>query len=72
MNGQNEDLVYTVKEAAQIMKTSQNIVRQLITSGELPYLKLGNVKIRRSAIENLLVKLEEKEAKDNNNKQEAV
>lgn len=70
MNGQNEDLVYTVKETAQIMKTSQKIVRQLIKTGELPHLKLGHVKIRKAAIENFLIKLEEKEAKDNH--QEAM
>lgn len=65
MNGQNEDLVYTVKEAAQIMKVSQNIVRQLIASGKLPHLKLGHVKVRKTAIVNLLEKLE-KEASEKN------
>jgi len=53
-----DDLVYTIKEAAQVMKTSPNFIRELIKKGELPYLKLGSIKIRRVAIEQLLERME--------------
>jgi len=54
-------MVYTVKEAAALMKTSPQYVRKLIASGELPSLKLGCLKIRKVAIECLLERRERNE-----------
>lgn len=54
----NDDLVYTVKEAAELLKTSQQYIRGLIEQGELQALKLGRLKIRKTSIESFLERLE--------------
>lgn len=45
-----EDIIYTVKEAAKLIKTNQSYVYELIKAGHLPVLKLGSMKIRREAL----------------------
>jgi len=56
-----EDVIYTVQEVAQLLKTNGTYVYSLINSGELPALKLGRLKIRKQALEDFL---ERNEGKD--------
>lgn len=56
-----EDILYTVPETAKLIKSNADYVYKLIRAGQLPVLKLGNYKIRRSA---LLEFLEKNEGKD--------
>ena len=56
-----EDVLYTVKEVSELLKTNPNYVYELIKRGLLPALKLGSLKIRRIS---LLKFLKENEGKD--------
>jgi excisionase family DNA binding protein len=56
-----EDMLYTVAEAAKLIKSNPTYVYELIKSGLLPVLKLGSYKIRRQS---LLMFLEKYEGKD--------
>ena len=56
-----EDVLYTVKETAKLLKTNTSYVYELIKKGFLPALKLGSFKIRKSS---LLKFLEENEGYD--------
>lgn len=47
---ESEDIIYTVKETAKLIKTNQSYVYELIKAGHLPVLKLGSIKIRREAL----------------------
>ncbi len=49
-----EDKLYSVKEVAESLKISKNIVYNLINSGLLPAYKLGSYKIRESSIDTFL------------------
>ena len=53
-----EEVLYTVKETSKLLKTNPNYIYELIKKGFLPALKLGNLKIRRSAILEFLKKNE--------------
>lgn len=57
----NENLIipddvrlYTVTEAAKILKTNKSYIYQLINSGNLPCVKIGHIKIRHDALSNFL------------------
>lgn len=50
--------LYTVTEVANIMKTSRGYVYQLLNAGLLPYIQLGNKKIRHDALAEFLKKAE--------------
>lgn len=54
----NEDVLYTAKEVAKLIKTNPAYVYNLINHGLLPALKLGNLKVRRTALLNFLEKYE--------------
>lgn len=56
-----EDILYTVTEVSKLIKSNPGYVYRLIKCGLLPALKLGSVKVRRSA---LLKFLEQYEGKD--------
>ena len=56
-----EDILYTVKETAELIKTNPNYVYELIKKGKLSALKLGSYKIRRTS---LLQFLEQYDGKD--------
>jgi excisionase family DNA binding protein len=56
-----EDVLFTVKETSELLKTNTNYVYELIKRGMLPALKLGSFKIRKSS---LLAFLQENEGKD--------
>lgn len=51
-------MLYTVKEAAEILKTNVEYVHKLRKAELLPFIKLGCYKIRREALEEFLVKYE--------------
>jgi excisionase family DNA binding protein len=53
-----DDVLYTVAEAAKLIKTNPAYVYQLIHAGLLPVLKLGSIKIRRTALLDFLEKYE--------------
>lgn len=49
-----EDILYTVKEVAKLIKSNTSYVYELIDRGILPALKLGSLKVRRMALEDFL------------------
>lgn len=53
-----EEMLYTVKETAKILKTNTDYVYSLIKKGKLRCLKLGSFKIRKSTLEDFLLKYE--------------
>lgn len=61
MKNDNDDVLYTVKEVAGLIKTNSTYVYELIRLGLLPALKLGSLKVRKDA---LLAFLEKYEGKD--------
>ena len=62
-----EDVLYTVKETAELLKTNPNYVYELIKRGLLPALKLGSLKIRRISLLKFLKENEGKDLTDLNN-----
>jgi DNA binding domain, excisionase family len=56
-----EDILYTVKEVASLLKCSPNYVYDLKKAGLLRFMKLGNLKCRK---ETLLKFLEDYDGKD--------
>ena len=58
---EKEEMLYTVRDVAKIIRTSPDYVYTLIRKGLLPALKLGSLKVRRDA---LIKFLEENEGKD--------
>ena len=59
--------LYTVKEAAKIMKVNVHRVYDLIRVGLLPALKLGSIKIRKESLEEFLKKYDGMDLTDLNN-----
>ncbi len=57
----SNDMLYTVKEVAQILKVNVDYVHKLRKVGILPFMKLGKFKCRRISLEKFL---EEYEGKD--------
>ena len=51
-----EDMLYTVKETADILKANTDFVYALIRKGYLRALKLKSLKVRKSTLENFLAK----------------
>lgn len=49
-----EDMVYTVKEVASILKTNVDYVHKLRKAGLLKFLKLGSYKCRKASLEAFL------------------
>lgn len=62
-----EPMLYTVKEVAQILKCNSTRVYGLKDAGLLPFLKLGQLKCRREAVEEFLRKYEGYDVSDPNN-----
>ena len=56
-----ENVLYTIPEVAELLKTNENYVYKLIKAGLLPCLKLGRFKVRKEAV---LKFLELNEGKD--------
>ena len=53
-----EEMLYTVKETAKILKTNTDYVYALIKKGKIRCLKLGSYKIRKSTLEEFLSQYE--------------
>lgn len=53
-----EDRLLTVQEAAERLSTSESQVRSLLKKGFLPYLVIGNMKIRESTLSKFLADYE--------------
>lgn len=53
-----EEFLYTVEEAARILKSNQTYVHKLLNNGLIPYLVLGRRKIRKQALDDFLKKYE--------------
>lgn len=53
-----ENMLYTVPEVAEILKTNKNYVYTLYKAGLLKFLKLGRLKCRKETLEEFLAKYE--------------
>ena len=62
-----EPILYTVQEVAKILKCNPSRVYELKKAGLLPFLKLGQLKCRREAVEEFLRKYEGYDVSDPNN-----
>ena len=62
-----EKLLYTVKEAAQLLGVNVHVVYDLIKNGLLPGLKLGSLKIRKESLEEFTQKYEGMDMSDLDN-----
>lgn len=63
MNGvsESENILYTAKEVAQLLKTNVDYVHKLRKSGLLPFLKLGQYKVRKQTLIDFLSRYEGKD-----------
>ena len=61
---ESENILYTVKEVAILLKTNVDYVHKLRKSGLLPFLKLGQYKVRRQALDEFLSRYEGKDLTD--------
>ncbi len=57
-NAESQDILYTVAETAELLKTGVNTVYELIRAGLLPVLKLGGYKVRRISLLEFLERYE--------------
>jgi excisionase family DNA binding protein len=65
MKGENiETILYTVKEVAELLKTNVDYIHKLRKSGLLPFLKLGQYKVRRESLLAFLANYEGKDLTD--------
>lgn len=53
-----EEILYTVRETATLLKVNVDTVHKLRKSGVLPFLKLGQYKVRKQALNDFLEKYE--------------
>ena len=67
-----EEILYTVKETAKLLKVNPNYVYDLIKKEMLPALKLGSFKIRRTSLLNFVKENEGKDMTDLNNIKELI
>ena len=58
------DVLYTVKEVAELLKTNIDYVHKLRKAGLLPFLKIGQYKVRKQALEHFLERYEGKDLTD--------
>lgn len=63
-NNNIDTMLYTVKEAATILKTNVDYIHKLRKAGLLPFLKLGQYKVRRQALDDFLIRNEGKDLTD--------
>ena len=62
-----EDVLYTVKEVSQLIKTNVGYVYNLIKKGYLPALNLRSLKVRRASLLEFLEKYDGKDLSDLDN-----
>ena len=58
------DVLYTVKEVAELLKTNIDYVHKLRKAGLLPFLKIGQYKVRKQSLELFLEMYEGKDLTD--------
>ena len=58
------DVLYTVKEVAELLKTNIDYVHKLRKAGLLPFLKIGQYKVRKQSLELFLERCEGKDLTD--------
>ena len=58
MANESTNILYTVKEAAGILKTNVAYVHRLRQSGKLRFIKIGQFKVRKETLENFLKEFE--------------
>ena len=58
------DVLHTVKEVAELLKTNIDYVHKLRKAGLLPFLKIGQYKVRKQALELFLERYEGKDLTD--------
>lgn len=58
------EMLFTVKETAELLKCNVDYVHKLRKAGLLPFLKLGSYKCRKTALEDFLAKYEGKDLTD--------
>ena len=51
-----EEMIYTVKEVAEILKTNTAYIYKLKEAGLLQFMKLGSLKCRKRTLEEFLAK----------------
>lgn len=66
-NAESQDILYTVAETAELLKTNPAYVYELIKKGLLPVLKLGSYKVRKVSLEEFLRKYEGMDLTDPSN-----
>lgn len=59
-----EDILYTMSEAAQLLKTNINFVHELRKAGLLKCMKMKSYKVRKSELERFLAESEGKDLSD--------
>lgn len=56
-----EDMLFTIKEVSQILKTNVDYIHKLRKAKVLPFLKLGQYKVRKEALSTFLEQYEGKD-----------
>lgn len=67
-----EDMLYTVQEVAEILKTNVDYVYKLQRAGILRFMKVGRLKCRKSTLEEFLAKYDGKDISDPFNVQDEI
>lgn len=67
-----EDMVYTVPEVAEILKTNVDYVYKLQRAGLLRFMKIGRLKCRKSTLEEFLAKYDGMDISDPFNVREEI
>ena len=67
-----EEMLYTVKEVAAILKTNTDYVYKLHNSGLLRFMKIGSLKCRKSTLEAFLAKYDGMDVSDPFNVKEEI
>lgn len=67
-----EDMVYTVQEVAEILKTNVDYVYKLQRAGLLRFMKMGRLKCRKSTLEEFLAKYDGMDISDPFNVREEI
>ena len=62
-----EEMLYTVKEVAEILKTNTSYVYALKRAGKLKFMKIGSLKCRRVTLEAFLEKYDGMDLSDPEN-----
>lgn len=66
------DVLYTVKEVAELLKTNIDYVHKLRKARILPFMKLGQYKVRKQSLELFLEEYEGKDLTDPFNVKELI